>query len=167
MELVSVKLRAGCVAFVFDGRVEVGVDIAMELPDVDAVILGRRDNHAVIERIEHGFHQWVRVSNECLEEVGHSLLCIIVPHLQEVVLTTSEHVTSVLREVSASDCSFVDRVKFTKVGTVESGQTVDSDSLVLGHDDNFSVVLRELEASDDAANLNLVLQNDRVRAVDH
>ena len=33
--------------------------------------------------------------------------------------------------------------------------------------DHFTTVLVELEASDDRANLNLVLEDDGVRAVDH
>ena len=57
--------------------------------------------------------------------------------------------------------------QLSEVGTLEGCQTVDSDALVFGHHDDFSIALRELEAANDVPNDNLVLQNDRIRAINH
>jgi len=97
------------------------------------------------------------VSDECLEEVRHSLLCIIVPNFEEVILSTSEHVAAIEGQVSACDSALMDSVKFAKVCSFKSGEAVDSDALVLCHNDDLFVVLGELETADDVTNLDLVL----------
>lgn len=61
----------------------------------------------------------------------------------------------------------MDSVELAKVGSLESGQTVDPDALIGSNHDDLTVVLGELEAADDGSNIDLVLQNDRVSAVDH
>ena len=58
-------------------------------------------------------------------------------------------------------------VKLAKVDTLERGKTVDSDALVFCDNDHLPVILGELEAANDAAHVDLVLEDDGVGAVDH
>ena len=68
----------------------------MELPNVDSIVLGSRDDHTVVERVEHCAHYRVCVANESLEEVRHRLLGIVVPHFKEIILTTCKHIASIV-----------------------------------------------------------------------
>ena len=92
------------------------------------------------------------MADEGLEVVWHRLLCFIIPNLQQVVLTSSEHESTIMCQVGACDGTLVNSVELSKVCTIESSQTVDSDTLVLGHHDQFAIVLRELETTDDMTN---------------
>ena len=58
-------------------------------------------------------------------------------------------------------------VKLTKVYALKRGKAVDSDALIFRNNDHLPVVLCELETADDAAYVDLVLEDDRVGAVDH
>ena len=107
------------------------------------------------------------MSDEGLEEVWHTLLSIIVPNLQQVVLSSSQHVPAIRRQVSAGDGSLMHSGEFAQVGTLEGGQAVHLDFLVLCHDNDLAIALRELEATDDLPYNDLMLQNDRVRTVNH
>ena len=85
--------------------------------------------------------------NESLEVVWNSLLGLVVPNLEKVVLASGQHEASVVSKVGAGDGSFVHCVKLAKVRSVEDGQTVDPYLLVLGNDDQLAIVPRELEAA--------------------
>ena len=74
----------------------VRVDISMELPNVDSIVLGSRDDHTVVKRVEHCAHYRVSMTDKSLEEVRHRLLGIIVPHFEEIILTTCKHIASVV-----------------------------------------------------------------------
>lgn len=107
------------------------------------------------------------MADEGLEVVRYSLLCLVVPHLEQVVLATSDHVASVLRKISACDGTLMNCLNLADVLTLESCNSVYPHTLVLGYDDDLTVVLRELEASNDTADIDLVLQDDAIGAVDH
>ena len=107
------------------------------------------------------------MSDEGLEIVRHGFLSIVIPDLQQVVFSAGEHVASISRQVSACNSALVDSVQFTKVSSFESCKTVNSDALVLCHNDNLAVVLRELETADNVTDLDLMLKNNRLGAVDH
>ena len=68
----------------------------MEFPNVDAVVFCRRDDHTVVQGVEHCAHNWVCMTNKCLKEVRHCLLGIVVPHFKQVVLTSGEHVAAII-----------------------------------------------------------------------
>ena len=139
---------------------ETRLSVSMKLPDVDSVVLCCRDNHTIVEWVENCINQWIGVPNEGLEKVGYALLSIIIPNFQEVVLSSRKHVATVKREVSASDSTFMYGTEFSEVGTFESGQAVDSNTLVFCYNDDLTIVLRELEAANHVTDRNLMLQDD-------
>ena len=85
--------------------------------------------------------------NERLEVVWNSLLGLVVPDLEKVVLASSQHKSAVVSKVGAGDGSFVHCVKLAEVRSVKDGQTVDPYLLVLGDDNQLAIVPRELEAA--------------------
>ena len=105
--------------------------------------------------------------NESLEEVGSARLRIIVPHLDQIVFSPCQHEATICRKIRACDGSFVHSTELSQVSTFECGQTVDSDSLVFRYNYDLTIVLGELEAANDVTDDDLMLQDDRVRAVDH
>ena len=100
------------------------------------------------------------MADEGLEVVWHCLLCLIIPNLEQVVLTSSQHEAAIMCQIGACDGALVNSVELSEVCSIESSQTVDSDTLVLCHHDQLTIVLRELETTDDMTNLNLMFQND-------
>lgn len=54
-----------------------------------------------------------------------------------------------------------------RVNSFEARQVVETNAVVVSHNDKLLAVLRELERSHNGSNLDVVSQNDRVRAVDH
>ena len=102
------------------------------------------------------------MTDESLKVVGHRLLSLVVPHLEQVILTSSKHVATILGQICARNGAFVHSVKLTEVHALKRGKAVDSDTLIFRHNDHLSVVLGELEAADNAAYVYLVLKDDRV-----
>ena len=47
------------------------MDISVELPDINSIILTSRDHHSVIGWVEHSLHDGVSVTNESLEVVWY------------------------------------------------------------------------------------------------
>lgn len=97
------------------------------------------------------------MTNESLEVIRHRLLSLVVPHLEQVVLTSSEHITTILGQVCACDSALMHSVKLTNVHALKRGKAVYSDALIFRHNNHLSVIFGELEAADDAANVDLVL----------
>ena len=140
--------------------VEVRLGVAMELPDVDSIVLGRCDYHTIVMGIEKSLNEWICVSNKGLVVGWNILLCIIIPQFDEVVFSSGEHVASILSQVGGCDGTSVDCVKLTDVDSLKSSQRVDSDPQVLSHNDELSTIFGELEALDNLANIDLVLEDD-------
>ena len=161
MKLIPVHLF-NLITLALDSWVEVAVQIAGERPDVDSIVLGRRDDHAVVQRVEHRANERVSVTDEGLEVVWNGLLRLVIPHLKQVVLSTSQHVATIGGEVCAGDCTLVNSGKLADVLALESRKAVDPNALILGHDDDLTVRFGELEAADDAAYIDLVLENDAI-----
>ena len=143
------------------------MDISVELPDINSIILTGRDHHSVIGWVEHSLHDGVSVTNESLEVVWYWFLSIIIPYLDEVIISTGEHESTIKGKICRGDCTFVDWLKLTDKGCFEGVKTVDSDALIFGDDDQLSIILSELETTNDVADVDLVLQGDHVGAVDH
>ena len=89
------------------------------------------------------------MTDECLIVVWHVLLCIVVPHFDEVILTSGQHVATVVRKVSRSDGASVHSREISEVHAFVAGQAIDSDALIFGDNDDLTVVLGKLEAADD------------------
>ena len=92
------------------------------------------------------------MADESLIVVWHVLLCIVVPHLDEVVLATCKHVATIVGEISCSACASVHDVEISQVHAFVAGKAIDSDTLVLCDDDDLTIVLCELETSNDSSN---------------
>lgn len=168
MELLTINLSSRrMLVSLFDLRMIIGVGVTMELPDVDSIILSGGDNHAIVKRVEHGVDKGVCVTNERLEVERNSLLRLIVPNLEQVVLTTSEHVATIQGQVSASYCTLMHGMQLTKVRSFESCEAINSDALIFSHDNYLSVVFGKLEGTNHVANVYLMLENDGIGAVDH
>ena len=103
------------------------------------------------------------MTNESLEVVRCCPLRLIVPKLQQVVLSASKHEATIECQVSGCDCALVNCIQFSDERTIERCQFVKSDPLVLGHNNELAIVLGELEAADDCAHVDLMLQDDRIR----
>jgi hypothetical protein len=58
-------------------------------------------------------------------------------------------------------------VQLTQVSSIKSRQAVDSNTLVFGDNNDLTIVLCELETADNRPDIDLVFQDDRVRAVNH
>ena len=95
MQLVSVNMTCRDLIVLINLWVVVRVSVSVELPDVDAIVLSSRNHHVVVQWVEHRADEWIGMPNESLEEMRHSLLGVIVPHLKQVVLSTSQHVSTV------------------------------------------------------------------------
>lgn len=74
---------------------EIRLNISMELPNENSVVLRSSDKHSIVERVEHAFDYWRDLADESLVEEGDVGLGVIVPHFQEVVLAASKHETAV------------------------------------------------------------------------
>ena len=98
--------------------------------------------------------------NEGLEVIWHSLLSLIIPNLQQIVLTTGEHEATIMSQVSASHSAFVHCMKLSEVCTVKHSETIDSNFLIFGHDDQLAIVSCELETSHNLSNIDLVFEHD-------
>ena len=124
MEGISVDhLGHGLLCSLFLILLEIVVlDISMELPDVYAIVLSCSDDHTVIIWVEESLQDWESVPNESLVEGRDVLLSIIVPHLDKVIFSSSEHEASVLTEVSACDGSSMNRAQLSQVNTLKAGQ---------------------------------------------
>lgn len=166
MELISVN-GVGEILLLFLDGVEVGLGVAVELPDVDSIFLASGEYHVVVQRVEHALVYGVSVSDEGLIVERNCRLSIVVPHLEEVVISARQHVATIERQVGAVDSPSVDGVKLSLILTFEAVEGVDTDSLVLGDDNQLRAVVGELERADDVANLDMVLENDRLSVVDH
>ena len=68
---------------------ELHINIAIELPNIDAVEFSYSDDLLVVSWVKEDIIHLVRVTNETLEEVRMRLLGIVVPDLYHVVLATS------------------------------------------------------------------------------
>lgn len=68
------------------------VHLAVEVPDVDAVMLAHRDDLRVVLRVEENVVDLIGVSDEALEEVRVRLLSFVVPDFDHVVLTARQEV---------------------------------------------------------------------------
>lgn len=85
---------------VLSGEVHLDVlmfDVTVELPYVDTIVLTHCDDLAVVFGVENDIVDLVGVPDEALEEVGVSLLSLIVPHLNHAVFSTGQQVTRVVR----------------------------------------------------------------------
>ena len=167
MQLLSIDNPCHCLTIFFNLWMIIALGIAVERPNVDSVVFSSCDYHAIVERVEHRLYKRIGVPNEGLIEKGHSLLGIVVPHFNEIVLASRQHVAAIVGEISRGACSPVHSGKFSQVEPFKPGQAIDSNSLIFGHNNHFTSILAELEASDDCTDLDLVLEYDRVRAVDH
>lgn len=67
----------------------------MELPDENSVVLTRRDQHAIVQRVEHAFHHGSDLTDKGLIEEGNVRLRIVVPNLDQVVLAAGEHKSAI------------------------------------------------------------------------
>lgn len=137
-------------------RVEICLDITMELPDENAVVLTRSNKHSIVKRVENSFDDGCDLSNESLIEKGNVRLGIIVPNFKKVVLTSCEHVSAIFTQISCCDCARVNRIQLAQVDAFEASQTVNSYSLVFGDHDNLSTIFGKLVASNNLSDLYLV-----------
>jgi hypothetical protein len=68
------------------------LDVAVEVPDEDAVVLTDSDDLAVVVRVEDDIIDLIGVSNEALEIAGVVLLSFVVPDLDHAVLSSGKEV---------------------------------------------------------------------------
>lgn len=64
------------------------LDIAIELPHVDAISKPNTENLFIVAGIENNVVDRVRVPNETLEEIRNSLLGFIIPDFDHVIFTS-------------------------------------------------------------------------------
>lgn len=96
MQRISVHLVARGLVFLLNLGVEIGVDVSIELPNVDSIVLCCGNHHSIVQRVEHSAHYRVSVTNKGLEEVRNCFLGIVVPHFEQVVLTSCEHIAAIV-----------------------------------------------------------------------
>ena len=102
------------------------------------------------------------MTDESLIEKWYSLLSIIVPHLYEVVFTTSEHVASIFGKVSSFASTSMHCIQISEMHAFEAGKTVNPYSLVFCYNDHLAIILGKLEASNDRTNSDLMLKDNRI-----
>ena len=71
------------------------IAITVKIPDEDTIPLADTDNLVIVLRIEDDSIDWICVANKALEIVWYCLLCLIVPDLYQVVLSSGQQISSV------------------------------------------------------------------------
>ena len=90
-------------------RQKIRLSVPMELPKVNTVFLCDRNDTVTIEWVESDICHRICVANKSLEVIRDRLLCIVVPNLQKIVFTASQHIASVETQIRAVDSTSMDR----------------------------------------------------------
>ena len=69
------------------------INVTIEVPDEDSIVLAHTNNLAVVFRVEEYFINRICVSNEALEIVWCGVLSLVVPDFDHVVFAAGEEVT--------------------------------------------------------------------------
>ena len=85
------------------GLLVIILDITVEIPDEDAISFTNGDDLAIVSWVEDDGAERVSVADEALEVIRDGLLSFVVPDLDHVVFSTSEHISRVDRDVKSRD----------------------------------------------------------------
>ena len=87
---------------------ELGANVTIEVPEVDSILVSHTHDRAVVAWTEHDITDWIGMADECLKEVGDSLVSLIVPDLEHRILSSSEEVARVVRDAEGCYATSVD-----------------------------------------------------------
>jgi len=69
--------------------------ISIKLPDINAIILRSANNLVLITRIEHNISNSISMPNKGLIEEWHSSVSLVVPGLNERIVSSSHHKSTI------------------------------------------------------------------------
>jgi len=154
-------------AFIFFSFKVIGSNITLEFPDVDAILGASGVDDTVVSWLEEALLNGEGVADEGLEVLGVVLAGIGVPQLDELVVSSSEHVLAIAGHVERGDALSVNGGQLTQVLSFKLRQLVHASPQVFGDDSYLLGVRVELEGPDHCPNTDLVAEDNRVSLVDH